>query len=63
MPKEFDECVRKGGKVRTRKLKGGRYQHICILNGKVYVGEVKKRKSNEGKKALKAFEKVFKRGD
>ena len=59
MPKAFEECIRKGGKVRTKRLKGGRYQHICILNGKTYAGEVKKRKKNEGKRALKAFKEVF----
>ena len=62
MPKAFDECVGKGGKVRTRKLKGGRYQHICILNGKVYAGEIKKRKGNQGSKAINALEKVYKEG-
>ena len=48
MPKEFEECVRKGGKVRRKALKGGKYINICFLNGKSYAGEVheKKKKSS-----------------
>ena len=41
MPKEFDACRSGGGKVRTLTLKGGKYMHICILDGKSYKGEVK----------------------
>jgi putative hemolysin len=42
MPKEFDDCVKNGGRVRTKTMKGGRYMHICFLKGKSYPGEVKK---------------------
>ncbi len=42
MPRGFNMCVKKGGKVRTKKMSGGRYMHICYLNGKSYAGEVKK---------------------
>lgn len=45
MPAAFDNCVRKGGRVRTKKLKGGKYIHLCFLGGKSYAGEVKKKKS------------------
>lgn len=49
MPKEFDACRKGGGKIRTITLKGGKYMHICILNGKSYKGEVKtKQASSEG---------------
>jgi len=41
MPKDFNDCVSKGGRVRTKKLKDGKYMHICFLNGKSYAGEVK----------------------
>jgi len=41
MPAAFLKCVKNGGKVRTKKLSGGRYIHICFLNGKSYAGEVK----------------------
>jgi hypothetical protein len=41
MPKEFDACRKGGGKVRTVQLSGGKYVHVCYLNGKQYRGEVK----------------------
>ena len=44
MPQAFNECVKNGGKVRTKKLKGGKYIRICYLGGKSYAGEVKKKK-------------------
>ena len=50
MPKDFDKCVAQGGRVRTKKLKGHKYMHICFLKGKSYAGEVKtkkKKKKNE----------------
>ncbi|MHA1303083.1 MAG: hypothetical protein ACTSPI_05205 [Candidatus Heimdallarchaeaceae archaeon] len=44
MPEAFEICRRNGGKIRTKKLKGNKYMHICILKGKTYAGEVKKKK-------------------
>lgn len=44
MPASFDKCVASGGRVRTRKLKGGKYLPICFKGGKSYAGHVKKRK-------------------
>jgi len=41
MPKEFTACIKQGGRVRTKKLSGGKYMHICFKNGKSYSGEVK----------------------
>ena len=41
MPEAFENCVRKGGRIRTKKLGNGKYMHICFLNGKSYAGEVK----------------------
>lgn len=41
MPAEFENCIARGGKVRTKKLKDGKYIHICILGGRSYAGEVK----------------------
>lgn len=54
MPAGFDRCVKNGGRVRTKKLSGGRYMHICWLNGKSYAGEVhtKKKKSKLVKKKI-----------
>jgi putative hemolysin len=46
MPKDFDNCVKQGGRIRTKKLKGNKYIHICYLNGKSYAGEVKKKVSH-----------------
>lgn len=54
MPEAFERCRKKGGKIRTRTLSGGRYQYICILNGEVYPGEIHKKK-NKGKKLKKAL--------
>jgi len=44
MPAGFNKCRRRGGRIRTKKLKGGKYIHICFLNGKSYRGEVKRKK-------------------
>jgi len=32
MPKEFDSCVKKGGRVRRKSFKGG-YINICFPKG------------------------------
>lgn len=53
MPRAFENCVKKGGKVRTKKLKKGRYQYICYLNGEAYPGEVHKKKGDGLKGALR----------
>lgn len=45
MPKEFDECVKNGGKVRTQQLMNNRYRRTCTINGKTYFGYIKKKKS------------------
>ena len=47
VPKDFLECVREKGKVRTLVLPGKKYVHICILNGKTYYGEVKVKKEKD----------------
>jgi hypothetical protein len=33
MPAEFDACVKDGGRVRTKTIKGGKYIHICFPKG------------------------------
>lgn len=53
MPKRFNQCVKNGGKVRTKRLSGGKYMHICILpkgkrgkrGGRTVAGEIKRRKT------------------
>lgn len=45
MPKAFEDCIRNGGEVRTIAIGKEEYRHICILNGKTFLGEIKKKKS------------------
>ena len=47
MPAAFNRCIKNGGKVRTKSLPGDKYYHVCILNNKVYRGEVKKKKAKK----------------
>ena len=57
MPKDFEDCVKNGGRVRTKKLKNNKYIHICYdKNGNSYSGEVmtKKKESSSFNKAAKA---------
>lgn len=46
MPKVFDDCVAKGGKVRTISMGGGKYRHVCYgpKGSKPALGYVKKAK-------------------
>jgi len=44
MPAVFEEAIRKGAKVITKKIKGGRFIHIAYLRGKAYAGETKTKK-------------------
>ena len=44
MPKAFDKCYKQGGTIRTKKLSGGKYRHICYIKGKKYLGYIKKKK-------------------
>ena len=44
MPIEFTNCVKRGGKVRTKKLSGGRIQKVCFKGGRTYAGHVEKLK-------------------
>lgn len=44
MSAKFEECVRNKGEVKTIKKGQNKYQHICYLNGKQYVGEIKVKK-------------------
>ena len=50
MPQPFENCVKNGGRVRTKKLKDGKYIKICYLDGKSYAGEVKSSKTNKSGK-------------
>jgi len=42
MPADFEKCRREGGRIRTKKLGGSRYMHICWdKSGKSHAGKVK----------------------
>ena len=44
-PVPFDNCVKGGGRVRTKTLSGNRYMHICFKGGKSFAGEIKEKKA------------------
>lgn len=45
IPKNFDDCVRSGGKVKTKDLKNGKYIRICYdRNGNSFSSSVKTKK-------------------
>lgn len=44
MGKQFDDCVDKGGYIKTVQKGKGKYQRICIIKGKTYKGHIKKKK-------------------
>jgi len=57
MPKAFNNCVNKGGRVRTIKgpdkrynLASGEYRKVCFRKGKMYMGHKKKNKQSKRKK-------------
>jgi len=45
MPKGFEQCRKRGGRIRTEVLSGGRYRPVCYLGKKRYPGEIHKKKS------------------
>ena len=50
MPEDFDKCKSEGGRVRTMKLKEGRYMKVCYdKNNKSHAGEVHQGKSKQEK--------------
>ena len=53
MPKGFDSCEKRGGRVRTKKLSDNRYIHICFIDGKSFAGEVKHKKNDSLKNRVK----------
>lgn len=55
MPQGFNNCVKSGGRVRTKTLPDGKYIRICYKDGKSYSGEVKQKKTT-----LKAAHKAVK---
>jgi len=53
MPQAFESCVKRGGRVGTKKLSGGRYMHFCSIDGKSYAGEVHEAKGAKLKRVIK----------
>lgn len=47
MPEQFEKCKREGGRIRTKKLSGGKYIHICFKDGKSYAGYPKEKQKNK----------------
>jgi hypothetical protein len=45
MGKQFDECVAKGGYIKTIQKGKGKYQRTCSIAGRVYNGKIKKKKN------------------
>lgn len=41
MPADFVNCVKHKGRVRTKKLKNGKYMHLCLDKQGTHAGEVK----------------------
>jgi len=39
MPQPFLNCIKKGGRVRSKRVNKTQYIKICFLNGKSYPGE------------------------
>lgn len=47
MPKQFTDCQKGGGKIRTKTLSGTKYAHVCISKGgKSTLGEIKTKKGS-----------------
>lgn len=44
-PQAFEDCIKNGGRVRTKKIGKDKHMHICWLNGKSSAGEVMTNKS------------------
>ena len=44
-PAGFENCRRRGGKIRTKRVGDGKYIHLCRIDGKWFEGEVKTSKT------------------
>lgn len=54
MPKDFEKCVKDGGKVITKTLNDREYMHICYdRDGKAHKGEIKTKKEHPLRKIKK----------
>jgi len=53
MPQAFEDCQKRGGRVRRKSLSDGRYINICYIDGKSYAGETHEKKGERLKGAIK----------
>jgi len=53
MPKDFEDAVKRGARVRTKRLSKGRYIKIAFIDGKSYAGEVHQRKKRKPRRRKK----------
>ncbi len=51
MPQGFENCVKAGGRVRTKSIGKGKYQRFCFKDGKSFAGEVKEKKKTTVREA------------
>ena len=58
MPVEFENCVKRGGRVRTINPNAGTYMHVCYIGGKSYASEIHHKGSNSEKKKHKLSKKL-----
>lgn len=58
MPVGFENCIKRGGRVRAKKLSGGRFIRICFKDGKSFPGEVHKGKKESQSTDIKEETKI-----
>ena len=52
---QFDECVKRGGDIKTKQLPGNKFMRTCTIDGKTFSGKIQTKKNKLGpKKAKKA---------
>ena len=59
MPKDFDMCVKAGGRVRTKEMGEGKSVHVCFLKGKMHMGEMKQKAMQEKGSGMNKFSKAL----
>lgn len=51
MPKDFEDCRKRGGRVRTEKPSKSTYRHVCYDDQGRHAGEKKRDKPKRGSKS------------
>lgn len=52
MPADFEKCQKSGGRIRTKKLKGDKYMHVCYDKQGSHADYVKKKKKKKKKEIM-----------